>query len=107
MITINNQKYHAKRTISSDGKVFASKREANRYEELLLLQKAGEISDLKCQVPFEMVINGIKVCKYIADFTYQYKGQYMVEDAKGYRTDVYKLKKKLMWAVHKIKIWEL
>ena len=86
---------------------FASAKEAKRYEELVLLEKAGEIADLKCQVVYKIVINDCHVCKYIADFTYLDRGnRKVVEDAKGYQTEVYKLKRKLMKAVHGIEILE-
>ena len=98
-------KYGNKRTNG-----FASKKEAKRYQELLLMEKAGEISHLRTQVPYDIDINGIHVCRYIADFVYHDEAMIgdrrIVEDAKGMRTDVYKLKKKLMLAVHGITIKE-
>lgn len=100
-------KYRNRPTIIN-GKWFASKKEAKRYQELCLLQKAGEISHLKIQVPFPIVICGEKICKYIADFTYQLpSGKLVVEDAKGFKTPIYKLKKKLMWIFLKIDIKEV
>lgn len=91
---------------SSEGIMFASKREARRYEELRLLETAGEIAGLKRQVSFDIRINGLRVCRYVADFVYDYKDTSIVEDAKGYRTEVYKIKKKLMKAVHGVEIAE-
>lgn len=95
-------KYHNKKTVV-DGIVFDSKKEANRYRELKLLEKAGEISDLRLQVKFELVpaIYEYGVCvqravTYIADFVYRENGETIVEDVKGMKTEVYKLKKKLM-----------
>lgn len=107
MIPALPSKYKSTRTQTSDGKWFASKREARRYEDLLLLEKAGEITDLKCQVRFRVEINGKKICTYVADFTYRFKGHLLVEDVKGYRTPVYKLKRKLMLAVYGIKVEEI
>jgi hypothetical protein len=58
-------KYHNKRTVV-DGMAFDSKREATVYTELKLLRFAGEIENIKCQVPYPMVLNGIKICDYLA-----------------------------------------
>jgi hypothetical protein len=86
---------------------FASKREARRHEVLMLRAKAREISELRCQVPFRIEINDELVCTYKADFTYMEGGALIVEDTKGYRTPVYRLKKRLMKAVHGIEIREI
>lgn len=89
------------------GKWFASNKEARRYEELRLLERAGEISHLLTQVSFPINVNGEKICIYRADFTYRTKeGKDIVEDVKGVRTPIYKLKKKLLWAVCRINITE-
>lgn len=84
--------------------LFDSQHEADRWIELTLLQEAGEITDLKRQVPFLLIPNIKKSGKvisrktqYIADFVYTDKsGKQVIEDAKGYRTEVYNLKKKLV-----------
>lgn len=90
-----------------DGIEFASTREALRWQDLALMQKAGEISHLRRQVPFEIEINGILVCTWFADFTYIDKsGIPRTEDSKGCKTPVYRLKKKLVEAEHGIKIRE-
>jgi len=90
-----------------DGLEFQSKREANRYGELKLLLHAGEISDLERQVRFKIDVGGIHVCDYIADFVYgKAHGAVVVEDVKGMRTPIYRLKRKLMKAVHAIDIVE-
>ena len=90
-----------------DGIVFDSKAEARRYAELRLLEKANEISDLRLQSKFECKINEKKICTYKADFDY-YKGdQWVVEDVKGFRTQVYRLKKKLVEALHGVEIREI
>lgn len=89
-----------------DGNTFASKGEMERYAELLLLQKAGEISGLKDQVTYSIDVNGVHVCKYIADFVYTEAGRLVVEDWKGFKTPAYHLKKRLMLAVHGIEIME-
>lgn len=74
---------------------------------LKLLRFTGDISDLRLQVPYEIIVNGQKICKYIADFVYTKNGNVVVEDVKGFPTAVYKLKKKLMKAVHGIEIQEV
>lgn len=99
-------KYNATRT-QCDGYKFASKREASRYMELKLMERAGIISDLRLQVPFDITINGFHVCTYIADATYVEKGKPVVEDTKGMLTPVYKLKRRLMRAVHNVEILEV
>ena len=85
-------KYHNKK-VCYNGSVFDSKKEAQRYSELLLLERAGVITDLRLQVPYELIpaqrINGKiveKSCKYIADFVYTENGNIVVEDTKGFRT---------------------
>ncbi len=98
-------KYGAVQTIV-DGIKFHSGKEANRYLELKLLQRAGEISDLRLQIPFEFEVNGMKICKYIADFAYQEKGKRVIEDSKGVKTDTYRIKKKLMKAIYNIEVLE-
>lgn len=107
-------KYHNKKIIV-DGIKFDSKKEANRYSELKLLERAKEITELKLQVPFELLssyeINGKKVrgISYIADFVYIdiRTGKYVVEDTKGYRTEVYKIKKKMFEQKYGIEIKEI
>lgn len=90
---------------------FASKKEARRYQDLLLLEKAGEICNLFVQRPFPIVVNGVPICSYIADFTYSEipSGRYVIEDVKSpaSKTPVYRLKKKLMVAVHALEITEI
>ena len=104
--TKRKSKYNAIKT-EIDGIVFDSKKEANRYAELKMLLMAKEISDLKMQVPFDLVVDGTHVCKYLADFTYTKDDNLIVEDVKGMKTAVYRLKKKLMKACHDIEIMEI
>lgn len=87
-----------------DGQKFASTTEGMRYKELALLQRVGKITQLETQVPFLMEVNDVKICKYIADFTYWADGKFIVEDRKGVRTATFNLKKKLMKAIHGIDI---
>lgn len=106
-------KYHSrKQTI--DGHVFASKREAARYAELKLLERAGIISDLELQKRFELIpsqrIDGKVVerpCYYVCDFAYCEGGKQVIEDAKGMKTEVYKIKKKLMLYKYGIRVREV
>lgn len=100
-------KYHAKR-VYVDGIGFASQREANRYCELKLLAKLGKVSDLQMQKAFEVTLNGVRCFKWLADFYYlDAKCARVIEDAKGFPTPVYKLKKKIIEAVYKIQIVEV
>lgn len=107
MIT-HSHKYKNKPT-NLLGLRFASKAEAQRYLELTLLQKAGAIGELECQPRFPLVVNGVKVCTYIADFRYRdvKTGQVVIEDVKGVRTRDFVIKKKLMAAVHGIAVCEI
>lgn len=100
-------KYNAKKTYV-DGIAFDSKKEAKRYQELKLLERGGVISDIDCQVKFELLPkqDGERAVKYIADFVYKENGQVIVEDVKGKKTQVYILKRKLMLERHGIKILE-
>ena len=101
-------KYHNKKIEGFD-----STREYIRYQELKLMERAGKIYNLNRQVKFVLLpsqYEGKKcVCRqitYIADFTYYEKGKLVVEDCKGFKTDVYRIKKKLMYAKYKILIKE-
>ncbi len=101
-------KYHSVR-VEYDGHVFDSKLESNRYIDLMLLQRAGEIKDLEMQVKYDLIVNGMKIAAYIADFRYVdcATGATIVEDTKGFRTRDYKIKAKLMQAIHGITIQEV
>lgn len=104
---IKKSKYGNKKTIV-DGVVFSSKGEARRYLQLKMLEKSGHIKNLQMQIKYQITINGLKVCNYIADFVYFSVADNItiVEDFKGMRTPVYKLKKKLMKSVLGIDIFE-
>lgn len=100
-------KYRNKPTMI-DNKWFASKKEAKRYQELCILQKAGEITNLHTQVRIPISINGMHICEYRADFTYKdAKGNIVIEDTKGIRTPLYNIKKKLIHAIYNFKIKEV
>ena len=88
---------------------YDSKREAKRAEDLKLMEKLGLIKDLRFQVKFPLIPKqiGEQACGYVADFVYTENGQMIVEDAKGFRTPVYAVKRKLMLKEHGIRIREV
>ena len=98
-------KYHAQRT-EIDGVTFDSKGEAARWQELKLLERAGQISGLERQIKYALVVNGVKLGAYVADYRYTENGEQVVEDFKGVVTPVYRLKKKLMKALYSIDVLE-
>lgn len=95
-------KYHATKT-TIDGITFDSRKEAKRYQELKLMERAGAIKDLRRQVRYELIpafdVQGkhYRPTSYVADFVYTdcKTGNEIVEDVKGMRTDVYRIKAKL------------
>lgn len=93
-------KYRNKK-VQIDMYVFDSKLESERYKQLYLLEKAGEIKNLQLQVPFLLQEsfrkNGktYRKIEYIVDFMYEENGQVIVEDTKGMKTEVFKIKQKL------------
>lgn len=90
-----------------DGIRFASRKEAHRYGELKLLERAGKISDLKLQVRFPLIVNGQTIFTYVADFVYlSEEGKKIVEDVKGARTRTFITKKKMMKAQYGIVVME-
>ena len=117
----SNNKYKAVKT-TIDGITFDSKREAQRYSQLKLMEKAGMITHLELQPEYKIIINGVKICSYKGDFQYftvrredekpyrNSKGELVVqtmtgdpeghilEDTKGFKTPIYRLKKKLVEA---------
>lgn len=114
-MSYNWTKYNNKK-ITVDGQIFDSKKEANRYKELRLLEKAGGIKDLRTQVKFKLIpaqrdeATGKVIereCSYKADFVYEEDGKTVVEDVKGFRTKEYVIKRKLMLWRYGIKIREV
>lgn len=122
---MRKNKYNA-RKVKVDGIVFASQKEADRWRELKLLERAGKITELRRQVPFLLIptqrefsseidkkgrFKKGKVierkCSYYADFVYMQDGKQIVEDAKGKRTDEYVIKRKLMLFLQGIRIREV
>jgi hypothetical protein len=98
-------KYNAIST-EVDGIRFQSRREAQRYVELRDAQARGEITGLERQVRYPIRVNDRHICAYLADFRYLRGAETVVEDVKGYKTDVYKIKRKLVEALYSIKINE-
>ncbi len=100
-------KYHNKKT-EVHNILFDSKKESVRYQELDLLQRAKEISCLQLQPKFDLIVNGKKIGFYKADFSYidEKTGKTIVEDTKGYTTQTYRIKKKLIKALYNIDIIE-
>jgi len=103
----------AERTL--DGIVFDSKKEMTRYSELKLLEKAGAITALELQPRFDLIVNDVKCGFYKADFAYtaikigtgDEIHTWVVEDVKGMKTPLYKLKKKIVEAIYGIEITEV
>jgi hypothetical protein len=96
-----------------DGRWFASAAEARRYEQLKRMVDAGQIDNLELQKKLPCTVNNMVICNYLADFAYDviddrgYPVRSVIEDVKGMVTDVYKIKKKLVEAVHRIQIQEI
>ena len=120
-------KYYNKKTCI-DGIEFDSRKEARRYQELKLMERAGVIQDLKMQVKYVLIPaqyetverygksgqrlkDGQKLlemeCSYIADFVYTENGKEIVEDTKGIKTKDYIIKRKLMLWIHGIRVREV
>ena len=99
-------KYKAKKTVI-DNITFDSKKEAGRYLDLKTLEMHKRIRDLNLQPCFPFKYDDKVMFKYYADFEYYENDEYIVEDVKGVKTPVYKLKKKLIDAQYKIRITEV
>jgi len=94
--------------VEVDGIRFDSKKEARVYQQLKLMEKGGVIKGFERQVSYKFVHNGVKICEYRADFVVKFgDGRVEVWDAKGFKTDVYKLKKRMMMAFFNIYIVEV
>ena len=115
MIKLQKTNKYGNRKRTYNGMKFDSGRELKRYQELELLHRAGKISNLRRQVPFELIptqrdANGRVVencCRYFADFVYEENGMPVVEDTKGYVTKDYLIKRKLMLWKYGIRIREV
>lgn len=125
---MRKNKYSNRKTIL-DGITFDSVKEARRYQELKLMEKAGEISCLEMQQKYVLIpaqyehlsreeyVKGKgkktkgkcieRECSYVADFVYVQNGEIIVEDTKGFRTRDYILKRKMMLFFYGIRIKEV
>lgn len=109
----------AERRHPRTGELFASKAELKRWLDLELLEKAGHISKLRRQVHYPLIVGAhydkaagnwvlpLKVGTYVADHVYFENGVEVVEDVKGFATPEYRMKKRLMKALHDIEIREV
>lgn len=106
---------YGNRKVTIDGETFDSLAEARRWGDLLLLQRAGRITELRRQVPYVLVpaipktrdLPAQRAVTYVADFVYRDRERRLVvEDVKGVRTEVYKLKAKLMRWAHGVVVKE-
>jgi len=121
----SKSKYRAQK-VTFDGITFDSKKEGLYYLKLKDMERCGEISNLRLQVPFELIPAIYedevvhlktkdkvvprcvqKAVHYIADFVYEKDGKEYVVDTKGVRLGEYILKKKMMYALLGIKIIEV
>lgn len=126
-MSFKNYSKYGSRKVTYEGMTFDSKKEYLRYRELLLMEMAGKIHNLKRQVKFELIPAQFepppegkkkqgkcieRACNYIADFQYMVQldsGQYelVVEDTKGFKTPEYIIKRKLMLHKYGIRIKEI
>lgn len=86
--------------VNTCGITFDSLGEAGRYSKLKFLESKNIIQNLIRQVRYPFVINDIKICEYISDYEYTFKGIHYVEDFKGKLTETFKLKYNLIRAIH-------
>lgn len=128
-MTWNGQNKYKNKKVTIDGQTFDSKKEANRYSNLKLLENGGVIKNLQTQVKYVLIPaqyegtgeyytkgkhNGEEKKRlveheisYVADFVYEKDGETIVEDTKGFRTDIYIAKRKMMLYFHGIKVKEI
>jgi len=101
-------KYRSRPTTCTAGHRHPSAKESDRCGILRLLEKGGEIEELKFQPRYKLVVDGSPICTYVADFSYidARTRKCVIEDCKGVLTPVYRLKKKLMKACHGLEILE-
>jgi hypothetical protein len=91
---------YGNRKTERDGVTYDSKGEADRAAVLEVLEMAGRISGLTKQFRIPLLVGDKKVCTYVADFKYEQDGKVVIEDFKGFETDTFKLKWKLLQALH-------
>ena len=104
LVRPKRSKYGAVPTVV-DGIRFASRKEARRWCELRLLERAGKIADLRRQMPYELTVNGVVIERARWDFRYHEIGKgIVVEDSKGFETRDSKRKRKWMKALYGIDV---
>jgi hypothetical protein len=102
------------RKVELDGEKFDSKAEASRYLQLLTMQRARLITDLRRQVAYELApsvkfvgaARATPALRYVADFVYRQEGKTVIEDCKGFKTEGYRVKRHLMKALLGLDILE-
>ena len=101
---------YGNRKTTVDGITFDSQKEVSRWQELRMLERAGEIVGLNRQMRIELIpaTKLYRAVSYVADFVYfdKREGKTVYEDCKGFRTETYKLKKKILYWRHGIEIKE-
>ncbi|MCR5876953.1 DUF1064 domain-containing protein [Phenylobacterium sp. J367] len=101
---------YGNRKTTVGGIEFDSAKEAKRWGELQLLERAGQITNLRRQVPYPLTVDGVRVAKLIVDFEYREKGEVVVEDVKSAYTrtlPVWRLKSKLFKAIYGFPVREV
>ena len=100
---------YGNRHVTEVGYTFDSQAENRHYRELKLLAAASLITDLQVHPRYPLVVNGVRICIYEADFSYKQEGETRVVDVKSpaTRTPVYRLKAKLMQAIYSIEVIEV
>lgn len=101
-ITVQKESKYHNQKVEVDGRTFDSKKESKDWKNLCTMEACGMISNLRCQVPFVLQAGyknnqgkAIRPIIYVADFVYERDGTIYVQDSKGVRTDVFKLKRKM------------
>ena len=103
-------KYGNVKVTDSEGRVHDSGKEYRRWQELELMARAGTIAELRRQVPFALVHNGVLIARYIADFVYFDGKRAVIEDVKSPQTrklEAYRMKVRLMQACHGLQVNEV
>ena len=109
-VTPKRQKYGNRKVTDAEGRVHDSTKEYRRWCELQLRERNGEITGLRRQVPFALVVNDVLVCSYEADAVYREGAALVVEDTKSAITRKkrdYRIKVKLMQAIHGLQVREV
>jgi hypothetical protein len=98
-------KYHNQIVRNAHG-TFASKAEARYHDGLLLRERAGEVADIRRQVRYPLVVNGILICTYVADYVYREvaTNRELIIDVKGVETVLFRQKRKLLRALYGLEI---